>query len=66
MAVMMVYPAAASFRKLVQEGQGLKAFGELGLYMGIMAVGFTYSLKKGDLNWKLTNKEESGQKSGKP
>ena len=47
-----IYPVAAVFRDwVVSRGQGLFAFVELAIFMGILAVGLVYVWCKGDLQW---------------
>jgi NADH-quinone oxidoreductase subunit A len=46
-----VYPVAAVFRQWVLDGRGLFALAEIGLFVGILAVGLVYVWVKGDLEW---------------
>jgi NADH-quinone oxidoreductase subunit A len=46
-----VYPVAAVYREWVMRGQGLFALAEIGLFIGILAVGLVYVWVKGDLEW---------------
>lgn len=47
-----IYPVAAVFRDwVVTRGQGLFAFVELAIFVGILAVGLVYVWRKGDLQW---------------
>ena len=46
-----VYPVVAVFRKWNQQGHGLFALVEIGLFIGILAVGLVYVWMKGDLQW---------------
>jgi NADH-quinone oxidoreductase subunit A len=47
-----IYPVAAVFRDwVITRGQGLFAFVELAIFVGILAVGLVYVWRKGDLQW---------------
>jgi NADH-quinone oxidoreductase subunit A len=46
-----VYPVVAVFRKWNDDGHGLFALVEIGLFIGILAVGLVYVWVKGDLEW---------------
>jgi NADH-quinone oxidoreductase subunit A len=49
--VAFVYPVVTVFRDWVARGQGLFALAEIGLFIGILAVGLVYVWGKGDLEW---------------
>lgn len=49
--VAFTYPAAVVFRRWVEQGNGLLAFIEIGLFLAILAVGLAYVWVKGDLEW---------------
>jgi NADH-quinone oxidoreductase subunit A len=49
--VAFVYPVVTVFRDWVARGQGLFALAEIGLFIGILAVGLVYVWVKGDLEW---------------
>ena len=44
-----VYPVVAVFREWIARGQGAFALAEIGLFIGILAVGLVYVWVKGDL-----------------
>jgi NADH-quinone oxidoreductase subunit A len=46
-----VYPVVAVFRKWIDDGRGAFALAEIGLFIGILAVGLVYVWVKGDLEW---------------
>ena|SRR5207302_2877750 len=46
-----VYPVVAVFREWIVRGQGAFALAEIGLFIGILAVGLVYVWVKGDLEW---------------
>jgi len=46
-----VYPVVAVFREWIARGQGAFALAEIGLFIGILAVGLVYVWVKGDLEW---------------
>ena len=58
-----VYPVVAVFRKWIDEGRGAYALAEIGLFIGILAVGLVYVWVKGDLEWlkRLPADDESAQ-----
>jgi NADH-quinone oxidoreductase subunit A len=49
--IAFMYPVAAIYRWLVQNGMGLLAFAEIGLFVAILAVGLAYVWAMGDLEW---------------
>jgi NADH-quinone oxidoreductase subunit A len=46
-----VYPVVTVFKDWVARGQGVLALAEIGLFIGILAVGLVYVWGKGDLEW---------------
>jgi len=46
-----IYPVAAVFRDRIVRGQGAFALAEIGIFIGILAVGLVYVWVKGDLEW---------------
>jgi NADH-quinone oxidoreductase subunit A len=46
-----VYPVVAVFKSWVEQGQGVFAFVELGIFLAILMVGLVYVWMKGDLEW---------------
>src|SRR5262245_3462394 len=46
-----VYPVVAVFRKWNDDGNGLFALVEIGVFIGILAVSLVYVWVKGDLEW---------------
>jgi NADH-quinone oxidoreductase subunit A len=46
-----VYPVVAVLRKWIDDGRGAYALAEIGLFIGILAVGLVYVWVKGDLEW---------------
>ena len=49
--VAFTYPVAVVFRRWVAVGGGGVAFGELALFVGILALGLAYVWRRGDLDW---------------
>lgn len=50
--IAFVFPVAVVFRKWLQNGQGLLAFAEIFVFIGILLVGLLYVWRKGDLLWR--------------
>lgn len=46
-----LYPWALQYRELLADGRALFALGEMGVFVGILVVGFVYVWKKGGLEW---------------
>jgi NADH-quinone oxidoreductase subunit A len=46
-----IYPVAAVFREMVEEGLGVVALVETLLFVGVLAVGLVYVWARGDLAW---------------
>jgi len=46
-----VYPVVAVFQQWIKDGKGAFALAEIGLFIGILAVGLVYVWVKGDLEW---------------
>jgi NADH-quinone oxidoreductase subunit A len=49
--VAFTYPVAVVFRRWVARGAGAFAFGELGVFVAILALGLAYVWRRGDLSW---------------
>jgi NADH-quinone oxidoreductase subunit A len=49
--IAFMYPVASVYRWFVDHGQGLLAFGEIGVFVVILAVGLAYVWAMGDLEW---------------
>ena len=49
--IVFIFPVATVFRRWVEDGQGLFAFIEIFLFIGILTLGLAYAWKKGDLEW---------------
>ena len=49
--IAFVFPVAAVFRRWVESGQGLFAFAEILVFIGILFLGLIYAWVKGDLEW---------------
>ncbi len=49
--IAFVFPVAATFRRWVEGGQGIFAFVEILLFVGILFLGLVYAWAKGDLEW---------------
>lgn len=46
-----VYPVVTVFKDWIARGQGVAALVEIGLFVGILAIGLVYVWVKGDLEW---------------
>lgn len=49
--IAFIYPVAAVFKQWVNNGRGVFALVEIGLFLGILFVGLAYVWAKGDLDW---------------
>jgi NADH-quinone oxidoreductase subunit A len=49
--IAFVFPVAAVFRHWLESGQGIFAFVEILLFIGILFLGLIYAWAKGDLEW---------------
>jgi NADH-quinone oxidoreductase subunit A len=49
-----VFPIATVFKKFIAEGNGVLAFVELFIFMGMLLLGLIYVWVKGDLHWVKT------------
>lgn len=57
--IAFIYPVATVFKQWVNNGRGLFALAEIGVFIGILFVGLAYVWVKGDLDW-LKRVRESG------
>lgn len=49
--IAFIFPVAAVFRRWLENGQGLFAFVEIFVFIGILFLGLVYTWAKGDLEW---------------
>ena len=49
--IAFVFPVAVVFRRWLESGQGIFAFIEILLFIGILFLGLVYAWAKGDLEW---------------
>src|SRR5574341_939231 len=49
--IAFIFPVATTFRRWIESGQGLFAFIEILLFIGILFIGLIYAWAKGDLEW---------------
>jgi NADH-quinone oxidoreductase subunit A len=49
--IAFMFPVATTFRRWVENGQGLLAFTEIFVFMVILLLGLVYAWRKGDLDW---------------
>ena len=49
--IALIYPVAVVFKRLVADGHGLRALGEIFAFVGVLLLGLAYVWKKGDLEW---------------
>jgi NADH-quinone oxidoreductase subunit A len=52
--IALIYPVAVVFKRLVADGHGLRAFGEIFAFVAVLLLGLAYVWKKGDLEWTRT------------
>jgi NADH-quinone oxidoreductase subunit A len=50
-AIALLYPVAVVFKRLVADGHGARAFGEIFGFVGVVFFALAYASKKGDLEW---------------
>jgi NADH-quinone oxidoreductase subunit A len=62
--VAFTYPVVTVFKRWVADGNGLYAFFEILLFVGILAVGLAYVWAKGDLEWVRRSGEGAKRKQG--
>jgi NADH-quinone oxidoreductase subunit A len=49
--IAFIFPVATVFRQQMENGQGLFAFVEILVFVGILFLGLIYAWAKGDLEW---------------
>jgi len=49
--IAFLFPVATVFRRWTESGQGLFAFVEIAIFIGILFLGLVYAWAKGDLEW---------------
>ena len=49
--IAFVFPVAAVFRHWIESGQGVFAFVEILVFVGVLFLGLIYAWAKGDLEW---------------
>ncbi|MBI2997530.1 MAG: NADH-quinone oxidoreductase subunit A [Deltaproteobacteria bacterium] len=49
--IAFVFPVATAFRRWIESGNGLFAFVEISVFVGILFLGLVYAWAKGDLEW---------------
>lgn len=49
--IALMFPVGTIFKRWVQEGRGLLAFSEIGIFIFILLLGLVYVWAKGDLEW---------------
>jgi NADH-quinone oxidoreductase subunit A len=49
--IAFIFPVATVFRSWIENGQGLFAFVEILVFIGILFLGLIYAWAKGDLEW---------------
>ena len=56
--IAFMFPVAAVYKWFIDQGQGVLAFVEIGVFVAILAVGLAYVWAMGDLNWVKGLKQE--------
>ena len=56
--IAFMYPVASVYKWFIDQGQGMLAFIEIGVFVVILAVGLAYVWAMGDLNWVKGLKQE--------
>lgn len=54
--IAFIFPVAVVFRRWIENGQGMFAFVEILIFVGILFLGLAYAWVKGDLEWVKTVK----------
>ena len=49
--IVFMFPVAAVYKSFIERGEGLLAFFEIAIFVGILAVGLAYVWAMGDLEW---------------
>jgi NADH-quinone oxidoreductase subunit A len=49
--IAFMFPVASVYKSFIEKGQGLLAFVEISIFVGILAVGLAYVWGMGDLEW---------------
>jgi NADH-quinone oxidoreductase subunit A len=49
--IAFMFPVASVYKAFIEKGQGLLAFGEIFVFVAILAVGLAYVWAMGDLEW---------------
>ena len=49
--IALIYPVAVVFKRLVEDGHGVRALVEVFAFVGVLLLGLAYVWKKGDLEW---------------
>ena len=49
--IVFMYPVASVYKSFIDHGQGLLAFGEIFVFVAILAVALAYVWAMGDLEW---------------
>ena len=49
--IAFMFPVASVYKSFIEKGQGLLAFGEIFVFVAILAVGLVYVWAMGDLEW---------------
>jgi len=56
--IAFMFPVASVYKSFIEKGQGLLAFGEIFVFVAILAVGLAYVWAMGDLEWVKGLKQE--------
>src|ERR1700738_322111 len=56
--IAFMFPVASVYKSFIDKGQGLLAFGEIFVFVAILAVGLAYVWAMGDLEWVKGLKQE--------
>ncbi|HUJ24616.1 MAG TPA: NADH-quinone oxidoreductase subunit A [Myxococcales bacterium] len=60
--IAFMYPVASVYKWFIEHGQGLLAFGEIFVFVAILAVGLAYVWVMGDLEWVKALKKDVMEK----
>ena len=60
--IAFMYPVASVYKWFIEHGQGLLAFGEIAVFVAILAVGLAYVWVMGDLEWVKALKKDVMEK----
>jgi NADH-quinone oxidoreductase subunit A len=64
--VALIYPVAVVFKRLTEDGHGVRALLEIFGFVGVLLLGLAYVWKKGDLEWVYSLSRVDGVDGARP